>query len=83
MYTHARTRTRTRTRTQLVTKWCDSVGVANRGIGPVVFYKGFTREFLRGSVGSSKDLLRDIRESVEEIGRGKKVCLCVCRGSRR
>lgn len=58
---------------QLVTKWCDEMGVANRGIGPVVFYKGFTREFLKGSLGSSADLLRDIRTSVEEIGRGRKV----------
>jgi hypothetical protein len=32
-----------------VTKWCDTVGVANRGVGPVVFYKGFTREFLKAS----------------------------------
>lgn len=69
---------------QLVTKWCDALGVANRGIGPVVFYKGFTREFLKGNVGSSADLLRDARESVEQIGRGKKVglgvyiCMCKC-----
>ncbi len=65
---------------QLVTKWCDAVGVANRGVGPVVFYKGFTREFLRGTVGTSADLLRDARESVEAIGRGKKVSWFVCFG---
>ena len=46
---------------QLVTKWCDAMGVANRGLGPVVFYKGFTREFLKGNMGSSADLLRDAR----------------------
>lgn len=38
-----------------------------------MFYKGFTREFLKGNVGSSADLLRDAREAVEQIGRGKKV----------
>lgn len=56
-----------------MTKWSDAMGVANRGIGPVVFYKGFTREFLKGAMGTSQDLLKDIRESVEEIGKGKKV----------
>jgi hypothetical protein len=35
---------------QLVTKWCDAKGIANRGLGPVIFYKGFTREFLKGNV---------------------------------
>lgn len=71
--TDSTTTTTTTTTKQLVTKWCDAMGVANRGIGPVVFYKGFTREFLKGNVGTSADLLRDARESVEEIGRGKKV----------
>lgn len=38
-----------------------------------MFYKGFTREFLKGNVGSSADLLRDAREAVAAIARGKKV----------
>lgn len=40
---------------QLVTKWCDSKGVENRGLGPVIFYKGFTREFLKGNVRRQTD----------------------------
>lgn len=63
-----------------MTKWCDALGVANRGVGPVVFYKGFTREFLKGNVGTSADLLHEAREAVREIGRGKKVgvgCCCM------
>ncbi|CAM9480697.1 unnamed protein product [Ectocarpus fasciculatus] len=58
---------------QLVTDWCEANGVACRGIGPVVFYKGFTREFLKGGAGTSEDLLQEIRDAVEEISSGKKV----------
>jgi hypothetical protein len=60
---------------QLVTKWCDTKGVENRGIGPVVFYKGFTREFLDGNVGTSQDLLAEIRKAVDQMSKGKKVKL--------
>lgn len=60
---------------QLVTAWCDSVGIANRGIGPVVFYKGFTREFLKGNAGTSADLLREACEGVRSVGTGKKIVL--------
>jgi len=60
---------------QLVTRYCDQKGITNRGIGPVVFYKGFTREFLKGNVGSSKELLDEIQTAVAEIGKGKKFVL--------
>ncbi|CAM9130807.1 unnamed protein product [Ectocarpus sp. 6 AP-2014] len=58
---------------QLVTDWCEANGVACRGIGPVVFYKGFTRQFLKGGAGTSEELLQEIRDAVEEISSGKKV----------
>ncbi|CAM9943513.1 unnamed protein product [Scytosiphon promiscuus] len=58
---------------QLVTEWCEAKGVACRGIGPVVFYKGFTREFLKGGAGTSEDLLQEIRDAVEELSFGRKV----------
>ncbi|CAN0471918.1 unnamed protein product, partial [Ectocarpus sp. 12 AP-2014] len=58
---------------QLVTDWCEANGVACRGIGPVVFYKGFTREFLKGGAGTSEELLQEIKDAVEEISSGKKV----------
>ena len=32
---------------QLVTKFCDAKGIAQQGVGPVVFYSGFTREYLK------------------------------------
>ena len=56
-----------------MTKYCTIKGVENRGIGPVVFYKGFTREFLKGNMGTSQDLLADIKASVDDISKGKKV----------
>lgn len=35
--------------------------------------QGFTREFLKGEVGTAADLLREVREAVEDVSRGKKV----------
>eukprot|EP00624_Nannochloropsis_granulata_P003127 evm.model.NODE_25915_length_48178_cov_38.282433.4 len=60
---------------QLVTAWCDSMGISNRGVGPVVFYKGFTREFLKGNLGTSKDLVREACAGVHAIGKDKKIVL--------
>jgi len=60
---------------QLVTAWCDSVGISNRGVGPVVFYKGFTREFLKGNLGTSTDLVHEACAGVHAIGKDKKIVL--------
>ncbi|KAE9077442.1 hypothetical protein PF010_g23505 [Phytophthora fragariae] len=58
---------------QLVTKFCRQQGVAYCEVGPILFYKGFTREFLRGETDSASTLLDKARLKVEEVGRGKKV----------
>ncbi|GMF30250.1 unnamed protein product [Phytophthora fragariaefolia] len=58
---------------QLVTKFCRQQGVACCEVGPVLFYKGFTREFLRGETDSAAQLLDKARRKVDELGRGKKV----------
>ncbi|CAM9967061.1 unnamed protein product, partial [Choristocarpus tenellus] len=34
--------------------------------------KGFTREFLKGGLGTSKDLLTEIKAAVDEISLGRK-----------
>lgn len=60
---------------QAVTKYCSDVGISHRGIGPVVFYKGFTRAYLQGQTESSEAMLQKICDSVEEIGRGKKLVI--------
>lgn len=56
---------------QPVTVFCDRVGIANRGIGPVVFYKGFTRAYLAGETGPAEALLEEAKTAVEDISRGK------------
>lgn len=56
---------------QPVTTFCDRVGIANRGIGPVVFYKGFTRAYLAGETGPAESLLEEAKAAVEDIAQGK------------
>lgn len=47
--------------------------------------QGFTREFLRGGVGTSEELLHELRDAVEDISRDKKVDTrkCSLRGELR
>lgn len=58
---------------QLVAKFCQQQRIACCDIGPIVFYSGFTREFLKGNTEPSETLLAMAKAKVDEIGRGKKV----------
>lgn len=58
---------------QLVAKFCREHGIACVDIGPIVFYAGFTREFLAGRTESADALLASARAAVHAVGRGKKV----------
>lgn len=60
---------------QPVSQFCSKVGIAHRAIGPVVFYKGFTRAFLAGETDSAEILLQKICTAVDEIGKGKKLVI--------
>lgn len=60
---------------QPVTEFCQRNAIANRAIGPVVFYKGFTRAFLAGETESVENLLYSISQAVEEISQGKKLTI--------
>lgn len=60
---------------QSVVRFCDEQGIACCGIGPVVFYKGFTRAYLEGTTDTSIELLRQVQQSVENISDGKKIVL--------
>ncbi|GLE04218.1 hypothetical protein PINS_up013129 [Pythium insidiosum] len=60
---------------QLIAKFCRQHGIECCDIGPIVFYSGFTREFLKGNTESSTQLLANARSKVEEIGRGKRVLI--------
>ncbi|KAG7399206.1 hypothetical protein PHYBOEH_009372 [Phytophthora boehmeriae] len=58
---------------QLVAKFCRQQGITVCDVGPILFYKGFTREFLKGETYTSAQLLAKAKEKVDEVGRGKKV----------
>jgi dethiobiotin synthetase len=60
---------------QPVAEFCKEHSISYRGIGPVVFYKGFTRAFLNKETESNESLLRQVVESVDEISIGKKIVL--------
>lgn len=58
---------------QLVEKFCIKKGIAHKGLGPVIFEKGFTRDFLDGRHGTNQDLLQRVLTDIKKIGNGKKV----------
>jgi len=60
---------------QLVQAYCDKMGIACIPVGPIVYYKGFTRAFLAGETESSEELLALARDAVNDIAKGKKVIL--------
>mmetsp|Transcript_10132 Transcript_10132/g.16643 ORF Transcript_10132/g.16643 Transcript_10132/m.16643 type:complete len:526 (-) Transcript_10132:274-1851(-) len=60
---------------QPVVRFCSRAGIAHQGIGPVVFYKGFTRAYLAGETEPAHNLIEQAREAVETIGRGKRFVL--------
>jgi dethiobiotin synthetase len=55
----------------LVSKYCEQVGIAHRGIGPVRYYKGFTYEVIDKQVDSVQ-LLNSAVEACRTIAQGKK-----------
>eukprot|EP00949_MAST-11_sp_MAST-11-sp1_P004601 g4601.t1 len=59
--------------TQLVVKYCENAGVDACGIGPVVYYSGFTRAFLDGETADTPELIDSVKQAVIHIGRGKRV----------
>lgn len=60
---------------QLVAKFCHQQRVMCCDIGPIVFYSGFTREFLKGNTDPPETLLARAKAKVDEVGRGKKVVI--------
>ena len=59
----------------LVTRFCAARGIAHRGIGPVVFHRGFTQQFLDGRTKSTEAMLAEVSGCVNEIARGKRLTL--------
>jgi dethiobiotin synthetase len=61
--------------TQLIQTYCESHGIHCVPIGPLVYYRGFTRAFLAGETASTDDLLAGCGAAVDRISRGKQIVL--------
>ena len=72
----------------LTAKFCASKGIACRHVGPLVFYRGFTKLFLQHSgttiknkkgedeyIPTTAEIQRSIKEEVDEVAAGKKVVI--------
>jgi hypothetical protein len=62
---------------QLVSKYCEQNSIEHRGLGPIVFYEGYTQECIDGSnpgdtIQSRHDL---IYSAVAKIAENKKLVL--------
>mmetsp|Transcript_13307 Transcript_13307/g.20263 ORF Transcript_13307/g.20263 Transcript_13307/m.20263 type:complete len:480 (-) Transcript_13307:157-1596(-) len=60
---------------QLLQLYCQKKGICCKPIGPIVFYKGFTRAFLAGDTESSTEMLQRVSSDVATISRGKRVVI--------
>ena len=61
--------------TQLIQIYCEKKGIECIPIGPLVYYRGFTRAFLAGETAPTEDLLAACGSAVDRLARGKKVIL--------
>jgi hypothetical protein len=61
--------------TQVVQLYCEKHGVACVPMGPLVYFRGFTRAFLAGETETTDELLEQVARSVDRIARGKRVVL--------
>ncbi|MGK3741867.1 MAG: dethiobiotin synthetase [Bacillariaceae sp.] len=59
--------------TQLVQRYCEKMGIDCVPIGPVVYYRGFTRAFLAGQTSSTDDMLQKVEHAVDKLSIGKDV----------
>jgi len=62
--------------TSIITTWCAEKGIDCVPVGPVVFYKGFTRSYIDGSLGETAECMGDsISAAIDELSLGKKFIL--------
>jgi dethiobiotin synthetase len=60
---------------QLVQRYCERFGIDCVPIGPVVYYRGFTRAFLAGDTESTTELLAKVETAVDRLAEGKRVVI--------
>jgi len=61
--------------TQMIQLFCEKHCISCVPIGPIVYYRGFTRAFLAGETLASHELLDQAGKAVDRVSRGKKVVL--------
>jgi dethiobiotin synthetase len=61
--------------TQLIEVYCKQEGITCVPIGPLVYYRGFTRAFLAGETAPTEQLLANCGRAVDQVARGKRVVL--------
>lgn len=60
---------------QLIQHYCERLGIECVSIGPIVYYRGFTRAFLAGETESSEELLARVEDAVDKLAEGKRVVI--------
>jgi hypothetical protein len=60
---------------QLIQLYCEKHGIECVPIGPLVYYRGFTRAFLAGETESTTALLKSCQQAVDKVARGRRVVL--------
>lgn len=60
---------------QLIQAFCEEKGIACVPVGPLVYFKGFTRAFLAGETEPTAQLLRKAGEVVDQVARGKRLVM--------
>jgi hypothetical protein len=60
---------------QPVSVYCEAAGIAHVGVGPVVFYKGFTRAYLKGETEPAPVLVASAARAVHALAVGKRFVL--------
>ena len=60
---------------QLIAKYCEKHAIDNEPIGPIVYYKGFTRAFLDGETDDTETLLQNAKAAVDKLAKNKKVII--------
>lgn len=61
--------------TQLIERYCLKNDIRCVPVGPLVYYRGFTRAFLAGETDSTEELLASCGRAVDRVSRGKQIVL--------
>ncbi|KAL7560655.1 hypothetical protein ACA910_001338 [Epithemia clementina (nom. ined.)] len=60
---------------QPIQVFCQNVGIQCVPIGPLVYYRGFTRAFMAGETESTAQLLERCAQAVDRVARDKRVVI--------